>query len=152
MCVWMIDSFGNEEQRHRFCPPLCTMDKFASYCLTEPGGFATLRGPQAEKERELGKSPGVLSPLLTHTSTVHQRHRVTQPHDLMPQDWEASGYRTETESRLLGDGTVVGAESPLARPTLSCFPGGGLLWSGALTLITFSFPLLQKVGVMLHPF
>ncbi|XP_018414527.1 PREDICTED: isobutyryl-CoA dehydrogenase, mitochondrial [Nanorana parkeri] len=37
MCVWMIDTFGNEEQRHRFCPPLCTMDKFASYCLTEPG-------------------------------------------------------------------------------------------------------------------
>ncbi|XP_045716160.1 isobutyryl-CoA dehydrogenase, mitochondrial isoform X2 [Phyllostomus hastatus] len=37
MCVWMIDTFGNEEQRHRFCPPLCTMEKFASYCLTEPG-------------------------------------------------------------------------------------------------------------------
>ncbi|XP_012304570.1 isobutyryl-CoA dehydrogenase, mitochondrial isoform X3 [Aotus nancymaae] len=37
MCAWMIDSFGNEEQRHRFCPPLCTMEKFASYCLTEPG-------------------------------------------------------------------------------------------------------------------
>ncbi|KAM9033226.1 isobutyryl-CoA dehydrogenase, mitochondrial [Sarcophilus harrisii] len=37
MCVWMIDSFGNEEQRHRFCPPLCSMEKFASYCLTEPG-------------------------------------------------------------------------------------------------------------------
>ncbi|XP_023376810.1 isobutyryl-CoA dehydrogenase, mitochondrial isoform X2 [Pteropus medius] len=37
MCVWMIDTFGNEEQRHRFCPPLCTMKKFASYCLTEPG-------------------------------------------------------------------------------------------------------------------
>lgn len=40
MCVWMIDTFGNEEQRHRFCPPLCAMEKFASYCLTEPGGFA----------------------------------------------------------------------------------------------------------------
>ncbi|XP_057605659.1 isobutyryl-CoA dehydrogenase, mitochondrial isoform X3 [Hippopotamus amphibius kiboko] len=37
MCAWMIDTFGNEEQRHRFCPPLCTMEKFASYCLTEPG-------------------------------------------------------------------------------------------------------------------
>ncbi|ELK17921.1 Isobutyryl-CoA dehydrogenase, mitochondrial [Pteropus alecto] len=37
MCVWMIDTFGNEEQRHRFCPPLCTMKKFASFCLTEPG-------------------------------------------------------------------------------------------------------------------
>lgn len=40
MCAWMIDTFGSEEQRHRFCPPLCTMEKFASYCLTEPGGFA----------------------------------------------------------------------------------------------------------------
>ncbi|NWZ12825.1 ACAD8 protein, partial [Agelaius phoeniceus] len=36
MCVWMIDTFGNEEQRHRFCPSLCSMEKFASYCLTEP--------------------------------------------------------------------------------------------------------------------
>nr|KAF6281965.1 acyl-CoA dehydrogenase family member 8 [Myotis myotis] len=43
MCVWMIDTFGSEEQRHRFCPPLCTMEKFASYCLTEPGGFAGLQ-------------------------------------------------------------------------------------------------------------
>ncbi|TKC41083.1 hypothetical protein EI555_010901 [Monodon monoceros] len=40
MCAWIIDTFGSEEQRHRFCPPLCTMEKFASYCLTEPGGFA----------------------------------------------------------------------------------------------------------------
>ncbi|KGL78006.1 hypothetical protein N309_02307, partial [Tinamus guttatus] len=37
MCVWMIDTFGNEEQRHKFCPPLCSMEKLASYCLTEPG-------------------------------------------------------------------------------------------------------------------
>ncbi|KAE8591961.1 hypothetical protein XENTR_v10018615 [Xenopus tropicalis] len=37
MCVWMIDTYGNEEQRHQFCPSLCSMDKFASYCLTEPG-------------------------------------------------------------------------------------------------------------------
>ncbi|XP_059723178.1 isobutyryl-CoA dehydrogenase, mitochondrial isoform X2 [Haemorhous mexicanus] len=37
MCVWMIDTFGSEEQRHRFCPSLCSMEKFASYCLTEPG-------------------------------------------------------------------------------------------------------------------
>ncbi|KAJ8257023.1 hypothetical protein COCON_G00191750 [Conger conger] len=37
MCAWMIDTFGNPEQRERYCPELCTMDKFASYCLTEPG-------------------------------------------------------------------------------------------------------------------
>uniref|UniRef100_A0A3Q3GCJ2 Acyl-CoA dehydrogenase family, member 8 n=1 Tax=Labrus bergylta TaxID=56723 RepID=A0A3Q3GCJ2_9LABR len=37
MCAWMIDTFGNTEQREKFCPDLCSMDKFASYCLTEPG-------------------------------------------------------------------------------------------------------------------
>ncbi|KAM7399176.1 hypothetical protein PAMP_018463 [Pampus punctatissimus] len=37
MCAWMIDTFGNTEQREKFCPDLCLMEKFASYCLTEPG-------------------------------------------------------------------------------------------------------------------
>uniref|UniRef100_A0A6Q2XDQ2 Isobutyryl-CoA dehydrogenase, mitochondrial n=1 Tax=Esox lucius TaxID=8010 RepID=A0A6Q2XDQ2_ESOLU len=37
MCNWMIDTYGNIEQREKFCPELCTMNKFASYCLTEPG-------------------------------------------------------------------------------------------------------------------
>ncbi|XP_072449086.1 isobutyryl-CoA dehydrogenase, mitochondrial isoform X2 [Chiloscyllium punctatum] len=37
MCAWMIDAFGSEEQRHMHCPKLCSMEKFASYCLTEPG-------------------------------------------------------------------------------------------------------------------
>lgn len=37
MCAWMIDTFGNTEQREKFCPDLCSMEKFASYCLTEPG-------------------------------------------------------------------------------------------------------------------
>lgn len=36
MCAWMIDEFGNDDQRHRVVPDLCTMDRFASYCLTEP--------------------------------------------------------------------------------------------------------------------
>jgi hypothetical protein len=36
MAAWMIDAFGNEEARHRFLPKLCTMQHFASYCLTEP--------------------------------------------------------------------------------------------------------------------
>ena len=26
MCCWMIDSFGTEEQRHRWLPELCTME------------------------------------------------------------------------------------------------------------------------------
>lgn len=40
MCAWMIDSYGNKEQREKFCPDLCSMEKFASYCLTEPGESA----------------------------------------------------------------------------------------------------------------
>ena len=36
MASWMIDHYGNEEQRHRFLPSLTTMEKIASYCLTEP--------------------------------------------------------------------------------------------------------------------
>lgn len=37
MCSWMIDKFGNEKQRHKYLPQLCKLDKFSSYCLTEPG-------------------------------------------------------------------------------------------------------------------
>ncbi len=37
MVSWMIDSWGNEEQRQRFLPDLTSMNKIASYCLTEPG-------------------------------------------------------------------------------------------------------------------
>ncbi|MBI3675284.1 MAG: isobutyryl-CoA dehydrogenase [Proteobacteria bacterium] len=37
MASWMIDRFGGDEQRKRFLPKLTTMEKIASYCLTEPG-------------------------------------------------------------------------------------------------------------------
>ena len=37
MCAWMIDNFGSEKQRRKFLPPLASMEKLASYCLTEPG-------------------------------------------------------------------------------------------------------------------
>jgi alkylation response protein AidB-like acyl-CoA dehydrogenase len=37
MVVWMIDTFGTEEQRQRWVPPLATMEHLSSYCLTEPG-------------------------------------------------------------------------------------------------------------------
>jgi alkylation response protein AidB-like acyl-CoA dehydrogenase len=37
MCAWMIDAFGNQEQREKYLPKLVTMESFASYCLTEPG-------------------------------------------------------------------------------------------------------------------
>jgi len=37
MASWMIDKFGSAELRERFIPSLVSMDKIASYCLTEPG-------------------------------------------------------------------------------------------------------------------
>ncbi len=37
MASWMIDRYGSQEQRTRFLPKLTTMEKIASYCLTEPG-------------------------------------------------------------------------------------------------------------------
>jgi len=37
MATWMIDRFGGDGQRRRFCPKLAAMEHFASYCLTEPG-------------------------------------------------------------------------------------------------------------------
>jgi alkylation response protein AidB-like acyl-CoA dehydrogenase len=37
MAAWMIDAFGSAEVRKKFLPKLCTMEHFASYCLTEPG-------------------------------------------------------------------------------------------------------------------
>jgi alkylation response protein AidB-like acyl-CoA dehydrogenase len=37
MAAWMIDGFGSEALRKKILPKLCTMEHFASYCLTEPG-------------------------------------------------------------------------------------------------------------------
>ena len=36
MASWMIDRFGNEEQRQKWLPRLTPMELIASYCLTEP--------------------------------------------------------------------------------------------------------------------
>jgi alkylation response protein AidB-like acyl-CoA dehydrogenase len=37
MASWMIDSFGDDALRARLLPDLFSMNRFASYCLTEPG-------------------------------------------------------------------------------------------------------------------
>ena len=37
MCASMIDKFGSDEVKARLLPKLCSMEHFASYCLTEPG-------------------------------------------------------------------------------------------------------------------
>ncbi len=36
MAAWMIDRYGDDDQRKRWLPGLCGMADFASYCLTEP--------------------------------------------------------------------------------------------------------------------
>ena len=36
MSTWMIDRFGNDAQRAKWIPGLCTMELLGSYCLTEP--------------------------------------------------------------------------------------------------------------------
>ena len=37
MASWMIDRFGAAAVKEKYLPQLVTMDKIASYCLTEPG-------------------------------------------------------------------------------------------------------------------
>jgi alkylation response protein AidB-like acyl-CoA dehydrogenase len=37
MVAWMIDAYASAEQRARWLPGLMTMERLASYCLTEPG-------------------------------------------------------------------------------------------------------------------
>ena len=37
MAAWMIDRYGADAARRRLLPKLCSMQHFASYCLTEPG-------------------------------------------------------------------------------------------------------------------
>lgn len=37
MVGWMIDRFGNDQQRSHWIPKFATMEKLGSYCLTEPG-------------------------------------------------------------------------------------------------------------------
>ena len=37
MASWMIDRYGSAELKARYLPDLVTMDRIASYCLTEPG-------------------------------------------------------------------------------------------------------------------
>ena len=52
MAAWMIDRFGSAAQRHRFLPPLATMAKLASYCLTEPGSGSDAASLKSRAVRE----------------------------------------------------------------------------------------------------
>jgi len=37
MAAWMIDRFGADEVKAKYLPSMVTMERLASYCLTEPG-------------------------------------------------------------------------------------------------------------------
>ncbi len=52
MVAWMIDRFGREEQRRRWLPDLCSMARFASYCLTEPGAGSDAASLRTTARRE----------------------------------------------------------------------------------------------------
>src|SRR5436305_7289963 len=52
MAAWMIDAFGGEAQRKRFLPKLCTMEHFASYCLTEPDSGSDAASLKARAVRD----------------------------------------------------------------------------------------------------
>src|SRR5436305_9244085 len=52
MAAWMIDGFAGEAQRKRFLPKLCTMEHFASYCLTEPDSGSDAASLRASAVRE----------------------------------------------------------------------------------------------------
>ena len=54
MCGGMIDKFGKEEDKQKWLPDLCSMEKVFSYCLTEPGSGsdAAALKTRAEKTNE----------------------------------------------------------------------------------------------------
>ncbi|CCF20693.1 acyl-CoA dehydrogenase [Pseudorhizobium banfieldiae] len=52
MCAWMIDRFGNQQQREQWLPGLVTMERLASYCLTEPGSGSDAAALKTRAVRE----------------------------------------------------------------------------------------------------
>jgi alkylation response protein AidB-like acyl-CoA dehydrogenase len=52
MAAWMIDRFGDAEQRRKFLPKLMSMEHFASYCLTEPGAGSDAGNLATKAERD----------------------------------------------------------------------------------------------------
>ena len=52
MAAWMIDSFGSDAARKKFLPKLCSMEHFASYCLTEPDSGSDAASLKTKAVRE----------------------------------------------------------------------------------------------------
>ena len=54
MATWMIDSFATKELRAALVPSLVTMDRIASYCLTEPGSGSDAAALATKARRDVG--------------------------------------------------------------------------------------------------
>ncbi len=52
MSSWMIDAYGDDAQRRKWLPQLTTMEKIASYCLTEPGSGSDAAGLKTKAVRD----------------------------------------------------------------------------------------------------
>ncbi|MEW1906636.1 acyl-CoA dehydrogenase family protein [Streptomyces sp. NPDC086147] len=51
MVAWMIDRYGDEGQRGRWLPDLCSARRLGSYCLTEPGAGSDAAALRTRAER-----------------------------------------------------------------------------------------------------
>ncbi len=52
MAAWMIDRFGSQGVKDKYLPDLVTMDRLASYCLTEPGSGSDAAALKARAVRD----------------------------------------------------------------------------------------------------
>ncbi len=52
MCTWIIDEFGNEQQKAKHLDRLISMEDFASYCLTEPDSGSDSKAMKASARKE----------------------------------------------------------------------------------------------------
>ena len=73
MAAWMIDSFGSDELKARYLPDLVTMDKIASYCLTEPGSGSDAAALEADGSAWSAKELKTLSTKSPQTCKVALR-------------------------------------------------------------------------------
>ncbi|MEO0327805.1 MAG: acyl-CoA dehydrogenase family protein [Pseudomonadota bacterium] len=52
MTAWMIDTYGTQEQREKWLPEMVTLEKYCSYCLTEPGSGSDAAALKTKAERD----------------------------------------------------------------------------------------------------
>ncbi|WP_053693605.1 acyl-CoA dehydrogenase family protein [Streptomyces sp. WM6372] len=52
MVAWMIDRYGDQDQRARWLPGLCAAETLGSYCLTEPGAGSDAAALRTRAQRD----------------------------------------------------------------------------------------------------